>query len=116
MKAQTGDLIFALTRYRGQPWPRTTCAVAWASAVRLSGKAWDAWLAGKERLRPSSRRRLQQIGKQWILPVLAADMLERISGDLCAAVFERIERPNTDAAAAAGREPKPEGDVRTRPP
>jgi hypothetical protein len=34
------------------------------------GQAWTGWLAAKKRLRRSSRRRLEQIGRHWLLPVL----------------------------------------------
>lgn len=62
-------------------------------------QAWQSWLAGKKRLRPSARERLEQIGQHWLIPVLAEVPAERLNGGHCAAVFERIERINAEIAA-----------------
>jgi integrase len=80
------------------------------------GQAWPAWLAGKKRLRPSSKRRLEQIGAHWLLPVLADIPLERLNGAHCAAVFDRIERFNAEIETALVEDRKscPAGDVRQR--
>lgn len=87
------------------------------SSGETFGQAWDAWLAGKKRLRPSSRRRLEQIGEHWLRPAIADVPLERLNGGHCAAVFDRVERINAEVEAAhvEGRPAKPDGDVRTRP-
>jgi len=82
------------------------------------GQAWESWLAGNKRLRASARRRLEGIGKHWLMPVLADVPLERLNGAHCAAVFDRIERINAEITAqrAAGKAVvSAEGDVRTRP-
>ncbi|HUY51686.1 MAG TPA: site-specific integrase [Streptosporangiaceae bacterium] len=88
-----------------------------AQSGETFGQAWDAWLAGKKRLRASSRRRLEQIGEHWLKPAVADVPLERFGSGHCAAVFDRVERINAEIEAAHvdGRKPRPEGDVRTRP-
>lgn len=60
---------------RGQPLPaagdvarRLGLGLDPASAGVTFGEAWAAWLAGKKRLRQSSRERLEQIGEHWLLP------------------------------------------------
>jgi hypothetical protein len=75
-----------------------------------------AWLAGKKRLRPSSSRRLDQIGAHWLLPVLADVPLKRLAGRHCAA-DSRIEDINEEITAARGEERAPvlARDVRNRP-
>lgn len=81
------------------------------------GEAWSAWLSGNKRLRTSAHRRLEGIGQHWLLPALADVPLERLSGEHCIAVFDRIERINADIAAqhAAGQSlVKAEEDVRQR--
>ncbi|HVB45572.1 MAG TPA: site-specific integrase [Streptosporangiaceae bacterium] len=81
------------------------------------GDAWDAWLKGKRKARPSYARSLDQIGRNWLLPVLADVELDRLGGEHCALVFERIERFNAeiDAASAEDRTPILADDVRSRP-
>jgi integrase len=122
-RAKIGDLIVAARR--GRPLPsledvrrRLLIGADPGTTGVTFGQAWAAWLAGKRRLRRSSRERLAQIGEHWLLPVLADVPLEKMNGGHCAAVFERIERINTALAAqrAGGRAwARVEDDVRTRP-
>lgn len=122
-RAKIGDAIGKVKR--GAPLPAVEDV---ARRLRLSqdpgapgvtfGQAWDAWLSGNKRLRASARRRLEGIGRHWLLPVLADVPLERLNGAHCAAVFDRIERINAEIAAqrAEGRAlTRAEGDVRQRP-
>ncbi len=117
-----GDMIAAAKRGAKLP---TTDEVAQrislrqdpGSAGELFGEYWTAWLADKRKLRASSRRRLEQIGLHWLLPVLADVPLERLSGDDCKKVFRRILAINEEIASqrADGRaEIRAEGDVRER--
>jgi integrase len=80
------------------------------------GEAWPAWLAGKKALRPSSAKRLGEIGDHWLLPVLADIAVDRITGEHCAMVFERVEMFNEEIEAAREdkRAPVLPGDVRQR--
>jgi len=81
------------------------------------GVSWRAWLAGKKRLRPSSAKRLGEVGEHWLLPVLEDIPYDRITGEHCAMVFERIEMFNEEVEAAKAEKRKPvlPGDVRQRP-
>jgi integrase len=121
-RQRIGDMIAAAKR--GVPLPaaadvarRIGIGADPASSGETFGQAWVAWMAGKKRLRPSSRRRLEQIGAHWLLPAIGDVALERLNGGHCAGVFERVERINTEvtAARAEGRQPRPDGDVRIRP-
>jgi integrase len=121
-RAKIGDLIWRTSRRRGQlpgveaVRRRLALGAGPAGSGETFGEAWDAWLAGKRKLRPSSRRRLEQIGKQWLKPVLAGVLLERFNAAHCAMVFDRIELFNEEIATAADEERVPvlDGDVRTR--
>ena len=122
-RARIGDLIAAARR--GQPLPalgdvrrRLGLNLDPASTGITAGDAWAAWLAGKKRLRRSSRERIEQIGRHWLLPVVASVPLERLNGAHCAEVFSRIERINAGLATQRrdGRAwVHVEDDVRTRP-
>jgi integrase len=81
------------------------------------GTSWRAWLAGKKKLRPSSAKRLGEVGDHWLLPVLEDIPYDRITGEHCAMVFERIEMFNEEVEAAKAEKRKPvlPGDVRQRP-
>jgi hypothetical protein len=89
-----------------------------ASSGVTFGAAWEAWLAGKKRLRESSRERLQGIAVNWLMPVLADVPLERLNGAHCAAVFERVERISAEITARQGTSREyvhVDGAVRERP-
>jgi integrase len=81
------------------------------------GEAWTAWLAGKRKARPSYARGLDQMGRHWLLPVLADVALDRLNGEHCAMVFERIEMFDEEIMAAREEKRKPElpGDLRKQP-
>jgi integrase len=122
-RAKVGDLIAATKR--GQALP----AVADVSRRLGLGQdpgspgdtfanGWTGWLAGKRKLRPSARARLEQIGEHWLLPVLADVPIERLGGAHIAEVFARIERINAEIIARRGESRawvQVEGDVRSRP-
>lgn len=80
--------------------------------------AWDAYLKGKRKSkRDSTVRGLEQIGEHWLLPVLKDVPVERITGQHCQMVFDRIDQFNAHIAAAEakglkGRKAAPEGDNR----
>lgn len=80
------------------------------------GASWRAWLAGKKKLRPSARKRLTEVGEHWLLPVLEDIPYDRITGEHCVMVFERIEMFNEEIEAAKLEKRKPilPGDVRMR--
>jgi len=80
------------------------------------GEAWAVWLAGRRKARPSYANQLEQLGRNWLLPVLADIALDRINGEHCNMVFERVEMFNEEieAARADGRKPDLPGDVRQR--
>jgi hypothetical protein len=122
--ARIGDLIWAASVVHGQLQLPSAGVIRRRLALRADpassgetfGQAWPAGLPGKKRLRPSSRRRLEQIGEHWLLPVLADVQLEWLNGAHCAAVFDRIERINAEVEAALvdSRKAVPEGDSRKR--
>lgn len=60
------------------------------------GEAWDAWLAGKRKARPSYIKWLTEIGRNWLLPVLRDIPLDRVNGDSCAPVFSRVDDINEE--------------------
>jgi integrase len=123
MAARIGDLIWSASRYggdlpqAGDVRRRLALGTDPAGDGETFGQAWDMWLAGKRRLRPSSRRRLGQIGDHWLRPVLADVLVERFNARHCALVFERVELFNEEisSARAEGRRPVLPGDVRDRP-
>lgn len=80
------------------------------------GVSWVAWLAGKKKLRPSAAKALAGHGVNWLLPVLADVAVDRITGEHCAMVFERIDLFNEEIEAAREDKRKPvlPGDVRQR--
>ncbi|HEX9519659.1 MAG TPA: hypothetical protein VF940_26215 [Streptosporangiaceae bacterium] len=119
-RSKVGDAIFAVKR--GAPLPavedvrrRLGLSQDPGAPGTTFGEAWESWLSGNKRLRASARRRLEGIGTNWLLPVLADVPLERLSGAHCAAVFDRIEHINAEITAqrAEGRAlVKAVGDVR----
>lgn len=122
-RARIGDLIFERTRYGGQLPSVTVVRRRLAlgegpgGSGETFGQAWESWLAGKRRLRPSSRRRLAQLGQHWLLPAIGDVQLERLNGAHCAMVFERIETINEEIEAARDEDRAPvlADDARTRP-
>jgi integrase len=123
-RARIGDMIAAVKR--GAPLPaiedvqrRLGLGLDPGQPGATTGAAWAAWLAGKKRLRPSSRARLEEIGRHWLLPVLDGVPLERLNGAHVSAVFDRIGRINAGIAAAQADGSRSyvrvEDDVRTRP-
>jgi len=122
-RAKIGDLI-AGTR-RGQALPTVADVARRLGLGQDPGSpgvtfadGWAGWLAGKRKLRPSARARLEQIGEHWLLPVLADVPVERLSGAHIAEVFARIEKINAEIIAQSGGSRAwvhVEGDVRTRP-
>lgn len=82
--------------------------------VARFGEAWDAWLAGKRKARPSYIKWLREVGRNWLLPVLADIPLDRVNGESCALVFSRIDDLNEEIelAAEAGRAPNVPEDIR----
>jgi integrase len=80
------------------------------------GDSWRAWLAGKKKLRASSAKRLGEIGDHWLIPVLEDIAVDRITGEHCAMVFDRVEMFNEEIEAARDEKRKPSlpGDVRQR--
>jgi integrase len=85
-------------------------------ASETFGEAWEAWLAGRRKARLSYANTLAQHGRNWLLPVLADIALDRLTGEHCAMVFERIDMFNEEIEAAreAGRAPVLPGDVRLK--
>lgn len=80
------------------------------------GDSWRAWLAGKRKLRDSSAKRLGEIGEHWLLPVLEDIPYDRVTGEHCAMVFERVGVLNEEIEAAREEKRKPvlPGDVRQK--
>lgn len=118
-----GDLLFVSSK-RGGKLPSVGDVrrrLALGNAPGGSGEtfavAWDAWLAGKKKLRQSSRRRVEQIGVHWLKPAIGGVLIERINAAHCEQVFDRIDAINAEirTAAADGRKPDLTGDVRTKP-
>jgi hypothetical protein len=86
-RAKIGDMIVAAKRGATLPAAedvarRLGLGLDPASAGVTFGQAWKAWLAGNKRLRPSARRRLEGIARDWLLPVLADVRLERLNGSI----------------------------------
>jgi integrase len=80
------------------------------------GEAWAAWLTGRRKARDSYANTLEQHGRNWLLPVLKDIPLDRLTGEHCAMVFERIDMFNEEIAAADEEKRKPvlPGDVRLK--
>jgi hypothetical protein len=79
------------------------------------GEAWAIWLAGRRKARPSYTTTLAQHGRNWLLPVLADIPLERMTGEHCAMVFERVDMFNEEIEAAREGKRKPILDQRFPP-
>jgi integrase len=78
------------------------------------GEAWAAWLSGRRKARDSYANTLGQHGRNWLLPVLKDIPLDRLTGEHCAMVFERIDMFNEEIEAAREEKRRPvlPGDVR----
>jgi integrase len=120
-RQRIGDLIFQATSRGGQlpaveDVRRRLGLRRELDASETLGEAWAGWLAGRRKARPSYARTLEQHGRNWLLPVLADVALDRLTGEHCAMVFERIDAFNEEIEAAreAGRQPVLPGDVRGR--
>jgi integrase len=121
-RRRIGDMIFEKTKRGGQlpAIEDVKRRLGLGRALDTSetfGEAWAAWLAGRRKARPSYARSLDQIGRNWLLPVLSDTALDRISGESCAQVFQRITMFNEEIETAReeGRKPALPGDVRERP-
>ena len=117
-----GDLIFKSTA-RGGQLPavddvrrRLGLRRGELDASETFGRAWAEWLAGRRKARDSYANTLEQHGRNWLLPVLKDIPLDRLTGEHCAMVFERIDMFNEEIEAARdeGRKPVLPGDVRGR--
>ena len=86
------------------------------SSSQTFEESWPAWLAGKKKLRPSAAKRLGELGDHWLIPVLGDIPYDRITGEHCAMIFERVELFNEEIEAAREEKRKPvlPGDVRRR--
>ena len=118
-----GDMVFAKTA-RGGELPavedvrrRLGLRRENLGASDTFADVWRGWLAGKKKLRASSAKRLGEIGDHWLIPVLADIPVDRITGEHCAMVFERVDLFNEEIEAAREekRAPVLPGDVRQRP-
>ncbi len=122
LEARIGDLIFERSK-RGGRLPavddvrRRLGLRRDLAASETFADAWSAWLRGKRRARPSYARSLEQIGRNWLLPILADIEIDRISGEHCAMVFERIDTFNDEIAAALAEDRTPSlvSDMRSAP-
>jgi hypothetical protein len=120
-RRRIGDMIFEKTRRNGElpdveDIRRRLGLRRELDAGETFGEAWEAWLAGRRKARPSYANTLAQHGRNWLLPVLADVALERLTGEHCAMVFERIDMFNEEMEAAREEKRKPvlPGDVRGR--
>ena len=118
-----GDLIFEVHGPRRPASRRRGCRPTPGLGLRRDldasetfGEAWAVWLAGRRKARPSYANTLAQHGRNWLLPVLADVPLDRLTGEHCAMVFERIDLFNEeiDAAREEKRKPVLPGDVRLK--
>ena len=107
-----GDLIFRATARGGQlpsveDVRRRLGLRRELDASETFGEAWAAWLAGRRKARDSYANTLEQHGRNWLLPVLKDVALDRLTGEHCAMVFERIDMFNEEIEAAREAERKP---------
>jgi hypothetical protein len=100
-----GDLIFRSTARGGQlpsveDVRRRLGLRRELDASETFAEAWAEWLGGRCKARPSYARMLEQHGRNWLLPVLGNVALERLTGEHCAMVFERLDAFNEEIEAA----------------
>jgi integrase len=119
--ARIGDLIFKKTARGGQlpaveDIRRRLGLRRQLDVSETFGQAWDTWLAGRRKARDSYLNTLEQHGRNWLLPVLKDIPLERLTGEHCAMVFERVDMFNEEIEAAREEKRRPvlPGDVRGR--
>jgi integrase len=124
IRARVGDVIVSATRNGGRlPEAadirrRVGVGADPAAPAATFEQAWQSWLSGKKRLRQSTREHLEHIGRTWLIPVLADVPVERLNAGHCVAVFERIDRINSEIAARSDGSRAyvhVDGDVRSRP-
>jgi integrase len=122
IQQRIGDLVFRATT-RGGQLPavedvrrRLGLRRGELDTSETFGEAWTEWLAGRRKARDSYANTLEQHGRNWLLPVLKDIPLDRLTGEHCAMVFERIDMFNEEIEAAReeGRKPVLPGDVRGR--
>jgi integrase len=121
IQQRIGDLIFRATARGGQPPSvedirRRLGLRRELDASETFGEAWVVWLAGRRKARDSYANTLEQHGRNWLLPVLKDIPLDRLTGEHCAMVFERIDMFNEEIEAAREEKRKPVllGDVRLK--
>ncbi len=121
IRARIGEMILTASRNGGQlpavadVGRRIGAGADPGAPAATFAEAWQSWLAGKKRLRQSARERIEQIGQHWLIPVLADVPVERLNSSHWVAVFERIDRINTEIAASSRAYVHVDGDVRSRP-
>lgn len=105
-RQKIGDMIFEKSMHRGEL-PEVDDVRRRLGLRRENlgnsetfGDSWRAWLAGKRKLRDSSAKRLGEIGEHWLIPVLEHIAVDRITGEHCAMIFERVEMFNEEIEAA----------------
>jgi len=123
-RAAIGDLVVAKTR-RGGLLPdegtvrrRLALGADPASPGVSTGEWMDTWLAGRRKIRPSVARGYASHIELWIRPQIGAIPLERLRAPSIDAMFDAIDRINTEITAqkAAGRAYiHAEGDSRAKP-
>ncbi len=123
-RRQIGDLIFEKSA-RGGELPavedvrrRLGLRRADLGSSPTFGESWAAWLAMKRKSRRDSYvKSVEEHGANWLLPVLADIPVDRVTGELCVMVFERVDLFNEEIEAAREEKRRPvlPGDVRAYP-
>jgi integrase len=117
-----GDMIFEKTA-RGGELPQAEDVRRRLGLRRDPAKgetfadAWAGFLTVKRKARRESYVKwLEEIGRNWLLPVLADIQLDRVNGEHCALVFSRVDDLNEeiDLAAEQGRAPNVPEDIRKK--
>jgi integrase len=123
-RAKIGDLIFAKSA-RGGELPavddvrrRLGLRRDDLGSSETFADSWAAFIAMKKKSRRAGySKAMEEHGKNWLLPVLGEVAVDRITGELCVMVFERIDLFNEEITAAKEDKRKPvlPGDVRQYP-